>query len=73
MGEKNTVQNFEGVVLFRETFNGVGTYWFRITEINDGGNYQYDSTQYLVKAEVTQLQNDGTPILPGCSDLLQSR
>ena len=61
--KKNTVQNFEGVVLFRETFNGVGTYWFRITEINDGGNYQYDSTQYLVKAEVTQLQNDGTPIL----------
>ena len=60
---KTTVQNFEGVVLFRETFNNVGTYWFRITEINGGGNYQYDNTQYLVKAEVTELQNDGTPIL----------
>ena len=62
-GNKTTVQNFEGVVLFRETFDSVGTYWFRITEINGGGNYQYDSTRYVVKAEVTELQNDGTPIL----------
>ena len=60
---KTTVQNFEGVVLFRETFNSVGTYWFRISEVDGGGAYQYDNTQYLVKAEVTELQNDGTLIL----------
>ena len=60
---KSTVQNFEGVVLFRETFNNAGTYWFRISEVDGGGEYQYDSTRYVVKAEVTELQNDGSPIL----------
>ncbi len=55
--EEQTVHNFKGDILFRETFSEVGTYYYRVSEINDGGDYQYDSTQYIVKIEVTEVQS----------------
>ena len=56
--EAQTVQNFKGDILFRETFSEVGTYYYRISEINGGGAYQYDTTQYIVKIDVTAIQEN---------------
>ena len=54
--EEQTVHNFKGDILFRETFSEVGTYYYRISEINGSGAYQYDTTQYIVKIDVTEIQ-----------------
>lgn len=56
--EKQTVQNFLGDILFRETFSEVGTYYYRVSEVNDGGAYQYDTTQYIVKIDVIAIQEN---------------
>lgn len=56
--EEQTVQNFLGDILFRETFSEVGTYYYRVSEVNDGGAYQYDTTQYIVKIDVTAIQEN---------------
>ena len=52
------VQNFKGDILFRETFSEAGTYYYRVSEINGGGAYQYDTTQYIVKIDVTAIQGN---------------
>ena len=52
------VQNFKGDILFRETFSETGTYYYRVSEINGGGAYQYDTTRYIVKIEVTAIQGN---------------
>ena len=56
--EKQTVQNFLGDILFRETFSEAGTYYYRVSEVNDGGAYQYDTTQYIVEIKVTAIQGN---------------
>ena len=56
--EEETVQNFLGDILFRETFSQTGTYYYRVSEINGGGAYQYDTTQYIVEINVTAIQEN---------------
>lgn len=55
---EQTVQNFLGDILFRETFSQAGTYYYRVSEMNGGGAYQYDTTQYIVKIDVTAIQEN---------------
>lgn len=55
---EQTVQNFLGDILFRETFSQAGTYYYRVSEMNGGGVYQYDTTQYIVKIDVTAIQEN---------------
>ena len=33
-------ENFEGQILFRETFHTPGTYYYRVSEVPEGGAYQ---------------------------------
>lgn len=56
--EEQIVTNFLGDILFRETFNEAGTYYYRVSEVNGGGAYQYDATQYIVKIDVTAIQGN---------------
>ena len=56
--EEQTVQNYLGDILFRETFSEDGTYYYRVSELNGGGEYQYDTTQYIVKIDVTAIQGN---------------
>lgn len=56
--EEETVQNFLGDILFRETFSQTGTYYYRVSEMNGGGAYQYDTTQYIVEINVTAIQEN---------------
>ena len=56
--EKQTVHNFLGDILFRETFSEAGTYYYRVSEVNGGGRYQYDTTQYIIKIDVTAIQGN---------------
>lgn len=55
---EQTVQNFLGDILFRETFSQAGTYYYRVSEMNGGGAYQYDTTQYIVKIDVTAIREN---------------
>ena len=56
--EEQTVHNFLGDILFRETFSKAGTYYYRVSELNEGGAYQYDTTQYIVEIKVTAIQEN---------------
>ena len=56
--EEQIVTNFLGDILFRETFSQAGTYYYRVSEVNGGGAYQYDAAQYIVKIDVTAIQGN---------------
>ena len=56
--EEQTVHNYLGDILFRETFSEDGTYYYRVSELNEGGAYQYDTTQYIVEIKVTAIQGN---------------
>lgn len=56
--ETQVVHNFCGDILFRETFEKAGEYYYRISELNEGGGYQYDGTQYIIKIEVISIQGN---------------
>ena len=55
--EEQTVCNSMDQILVQETFTQAGDYYYRLSEIDEGGAYQYDATQYIVKIEVTETQS----------------